>query len=66
MGLYALKRLIMLNGGEMVVLSNDAYMKVTSEGEQYHRHRASFTGTVVNISLNCDADEARYCLSQEN
>jgi hypothetical protein len=65
LGLHTLKKLIELNQGSMMVFSNEAYMLMTADGEQYHRHNASFGGTVVNISLRCDADETRYCLVGE-
>lgn len=63
LGLKLLKEFIRVNGGQLQVFSNHAYVEIDKNGEQYHRQEESIKGTIVNISLQCD--NRYYCLAVE-
>jgi signal transduction histidine kinase len=63
MGLDFLKQFVRLNRGQLEVFSTDGYAVIGSTHESYITRRSSFAGTLVNISLVCDA--SYYCLTEE-
>jgi anti-sigma regulatory factor (Ser/Thr protein kinase) len=63
LGLDILKQFIKINDGNLYLFSQDAYVIVNSEIEEYKLHRCHFQGTILNITIKCD--EKYYVLSGE-
>jgi hypothetical protein len=62
-GLDLLKSFIRVNGGTMLVFSNDGFAEITKDREVYDSFSTSFEGTVFHIKLICN--ENYYCLAGE-
>jgi hypothetical protein len=54
LGLDLLKELVVLNQGKLEVYSNKAYAIIDKDGERYENFDASFGGTMIHITLQCD------------
>ncbi len=63
MGLDLLKEFVQVNHGKLEVFSHDGYALIANGQEHYTKRRTFFEGTVVNITLTCDA--TRYSLASE-
>lgn len=53
-GLDILKEFVHVNHGRLDIYSEDGYVLVTHQKEQYNRRSSFFQGTAVNITLRCD------------
>lgn len=54
LGLDLLKEFLRVNDGSLEIYSNDGYAIVDRNGERYQDLNSSFSGTAVQIKLNCD------------
>jgi hypothetical protein len=63
LGLSTVKELVKLNGGSLVVYSNDGYGRVDKHGEVYADRKTQFSGTILTVEL-C-SDRLHYCLASE-
>ncbi len=64
LGLKILKEFIRLNGGRLIVVSDDGYWEMSSEGFSRRELPASLPGTAVTIEVNT-ADRSSYRLTSE-
>lgn len=62
-GLDILKEFVHVNHGSLDIYSEDGYVRITHEKEQYIKRSGFFQGTVVNITIRCD--EKLYSLVEE-
>jgi hypothetical protein len=63
-GLSALQNFIIQNKGILMICTNDGQVKISDNGVEYSSNNKHFSGTLVNIVIQCD--ESKYCLSNEN
>ncbi len=54
LGLDLLKEFVRLNAGSLEIYSNNGYAIVDRNGERYQDLNGGFSGTAVQIKLNCD------------
>jgi hypothetical protein len=47
-----------------MICTNDGQVKISDNGVEYSSNNKYFSGTLVNIVIQCD--ESKYCLSNEN
>jgi signal transduction histidine kinase len=64
LGLGILKEFIKANNGILEIYSNDGYVKITKNSEEFNNIDYYFGGTVFNITIICD--ETYYCLASES
>jgi hypothetical protein len=64
LGLKLLKEFMCANRGKLEVYSNEGYVLMDKDGEQFENRSSSFDGTVVHITLRCD--EKDYKLAHES
>jgi len=62
-GLDILKEFVHVNHGSLDIYSEDGYVRITHEKEQYIKGSGFFQGTAVNITIRCD--EKYYRLVDE-
>ncbi len=62
-GLNLLQEFVTKNHGTLMIFSNDGYAKVNDNGVVYENRSVNFSGTLVNIALQCD--DSYYCLASE-
>lgn len=65
LGLKLLKHFIALNGGRIVIVSNQAYYEFSDTEEKFEMLEQSFPGTCVNIEIDT-ADAKSYKLASES
>ena len=63
MGLDLLKKFIQINHGKLEVYSNEGYVLIDANGENYQDHQSFFEGTIFHITLICD--ESYYQFADE-
>ncbi|HSS22230.1 MAG TPA: ATP-binding protein [Pyrinomonadaceae bacterium] len=64
LGLDLLKQLVTVNGGSLTVFSHDGCAVILNSAERYHTREPHFGGTMITITLRCDA--AYYRLMDES
>ena len=64
LGLKLIREFIKLNGGRIIVVSNEGYWEYAKDEVQARLFGRPFPGTVVTIEINT-ADKASYCLRSE-
>ncbi|CAI8879451.1 ATP-binding protein [Brevibacillus sp. IT-7CA2] len=62
-GLGILKEFIKANNGKLEIYSNDGYVKITKDHEEFSETNFFFGGTIINITII--RDEAYYCFASE-
>ena len=55
LGLHLLQHFIQCNGGTLLIYSNDGCIQIDEPGVRYGQCPVNFAGTLVNITLRCDA-----------
>ena len=55
-----LKEFVHVNHGSLDIYSEDGYVRITHEKEQYIKGSSFFQGTAVNITLCCDEKYYRF------
>ena len=63
MGLSLLENFVATNNGKLALYTHDGCVTVGDNGVGYENPRTNFSGTLVNIALQCDA--RYYCLASE-
>ncbi|NET30432.1 MAG: hypothetical protein F6K19_00255 [Cyanothece sp. SIO1E1] len=63
MGLNLLQEFVTKNHGNLTIFSNDGGVIIDDNGIKYKDESTSFSGTFVNIALQCNEDY--YCLASE-
>ena len=63
-GLHLLEQFILKNRGNLMIFSNDAYAKISYNGTVYENVCTNFSGTLVNITFQCD--EQYYVLDSDS
>jgi hypothetical protein len=64
LGLDLLKEFIRVNHGKLEVYSNEGYVLIDANREQFVNRQISFEGTIFHITLRCD--ESYYQFADEN
>lgn len=64
LGLDFIREFILLNGGEIMIVSDRGYWKLSAAGIVSQRLNKPFPGTAVNITINT-SDRSSYSLSSE-
>lgn len=63
-GLKLLKSFMEDNHGKLEIYSETGYVCIDDKGVRFYNRQRSFQGTIVQITLICDA--ARYTLAEED
>jgi len=63
-GLHLLEQFILKNRGNLMIFSNDGYVKISDNGTIYENVCTNFSGTLVNIAFQCD--EKYYVLASDS
>ncbi len=64
LGLALLEEFIRINKGEIEVVSDSAYYKISASGNQEKKFDGSFPGSMITMKFNTD-DDSIYCLKNE-